>query len=79
MGSLPVVVIYPGIQIGLQLIQRQIELLAERDLVKLLQNGFVETLANAIGLRMPYLGFGVLNVVQCQVELVTPPPGKALR
>src|SRR5574343_1592961 len=47
-----------------------IELAAERHLIKLLQDGFVETFADAVRLRMSRLGLGVLDVVQGQIELV---------
>ena len=47
-----------------------IELAAERHLIKLLQDGFVETFADAVRLWMPRLGLGVLDVVQGQVELI---------
>jgi len=35
-----------------------------------LQDGFVETLANTVGLWMIGFGFGMLDVIQCQIELV---------
>ncbi|KFI17852.1 hypothetical protein IB75_17990, partial [Nitrosococcus oceani C-27] len=37
---------------------------------RFLQDGFVESLANTVGLRMIGFRFGMLNVVQCQIELV---------
>jgi len=67
--ALAVVVRQPDIQIGLQFIQREVELAPERDLVELLQDRLVEALTDAIGLRMPDLCLGVLDVVQGQVEL----------
>ena len=51
MGAFIVVVIDPKVQINLQLINAFIDLLAERYLIELLQNGFVEPLADAVGLR----------------------------
>ena len=39
-------------------------------MVELLQDGFVETLANTVGLRMIGFRFGMLNVIECQIELV---------
>ena len=51
MCSFIIVVFQSFVQIGLQLIQIAIELLAERDLVELLQDRLVETLADPIGLR----------------------------
>ena len=70
MGSLVVVVGEPSIQISLQFIERQIQLLAESDLIKLLQDRFVEPLADAICLWVPCLGLGVLDIVQSQVKLI---------
>ena len=46
-----VVVIDPKVQILLQLIDVLIDFLAECHLIELLQNGFVEALADAVGLR----------------------------
>ena len=51
MCALSVVVMYPLIQIGLQLLNAFVEVLAERDLIELLQNGLVEPLADAVSLR----------------------------
>jgi hypothetical protein len=42
----------------------------ERDLVKLVENPLVEAFADAVGLRMIRLGFGVLDVIQGHVKLV---------
>ena len=41
----------PNIKFGLQFVDRTIHLFAERDAVELVQHGFVEAFANAIGLR----------------------------
>ena len=38
----------PGVEIGLQLVNRVIDLLAERDPVKLVQHGAMEALADSI-------------------------------
>ena len=70
MRALVVVVGDPIIQIGLQLFDAAIYLAPERDLVELLQNRFAEALADAVGLRMADLGLCVLNVVQCEIELI---------
>lgn len=70
MRALFVVVGDPFIQVGLQLFDAAIDLTPERDLVELLQNRFVEALADAVGLRMPDLGLRVLDVVQRQIELI---------
>jgi len=57
MGSFIVVVIDPLVQIDLQLLDGLIDLLAECDLIELLQDGLVETLADAVGLRWQWRGF----------------------
>ncbi|TCS36782.1 hypothetical protein EDC30_1051, partial [Paucimonas lemoignei] len=63
MRALIVVVSQPFIQIDLQLFNRSVNLAPERNLVKLLQDRLVEALANAVGLRMVGLGFGVLDLL----------------
>jgi hypothetical protein len=70
MGSIIVVIKQPFVQIFLEFIQVAIELFAERDLIELLQNGLVEALRNPVGLRMPGLGFGVVDVINRQIQLV---------
>jgi len=60
---LRVVFVQPGVQIGLQLFQRVIQLAPERNLVKLVQYGLVEPFADAVRLRMPRLALGVFNAV----------------
>ena len=50
MCSFIIVVLQPYVQIGLQLFNVAIELLAERNLVELLQDRLVEALADCIGL-----------------------------
>jgi hypothetical protein len=47
-----------------------VNLAPECHLVGLLQDGFVETLANTVGLRMIGFRYGMLNVIECQIELV---------
>ena len=47
-----------------------VDLLSERDLVKLLQNGLVEPFADSIGLWRSGFGLSVINVVDGQVELI---------
>ena len=51
-----IVFLDPGIQIGLQLVDRTIHLLAEGDTVELVEHRFVEALADAVGLRALGLG-----------------------
>jgi hypothetical protein len=49
MGPRLIVFHDPGIQIGLQLVDRTIHLLAEGDAVELVEYRFVEALADAVG------------------------------
>ena len=70
MGSLIVEVVDPCMQIGLQFFQAEIQLLSERDLVELLQDGFMKSFADVVCLWMAHFGFGVFNVIECQVEWV---------
>ena len=60
MGALFVVLDEPDIEIGLQLVDCQIDLLTERNSVELVQDRAVETLANAVGLRALGLGAAVI-------------------
>ena len=65
-----VVISQPVVQIVLQLFNRVVDLAPERDLIKLLQNGFMKALADSISLRMSNFRLGVLNVIEGQVELL---------
>ena len=60
----------PRIQIGLQLLNTCIQLFAKAYLVELLQHGFMEPLAHAVGLRRSGFGFGMIDIVDCQIELI---------
>ena len=51
MSTLSVVFMDPGVKISLQAVQVHVQLLAERHLVKLLQDRLVEAFTDAIGLR----------------------------
>ena len=67
------------IQISLQLGDALIQVLAERDLIKLLQDGLVKAFANAVCLRMIDFSFAVINVVDGKEELIVMgigPPAK---
>ena len=64
-----VVVFDPAIQIGLQLVDRTIHLLAESDTVKLVEHGLVEAFADSVGLRALGLGPRVIDVLNRKVEL----------
>jgi len=65
-----VVMFHPDIQIGLQFLQRVIQFPPEGNLVKLVQNCFVEAFADAICLRMSCLCLGMLYAVYAQIKLV---------
>lgn len=68
----PLVVIphEPCFEIRLQLLERRVELPPERDLIELLQDRLVETLADPVRLRALDLRPRVLEVVDRQEELV---------
>jgi len=70
MRSLAIVLGEPGIKISLQLRDRAVDLLAERHAVELVEQRFVEALADAVGLRAPRLGARVIDVLDRQVEFV---------
>lgn len=70
MGALLVIFRDPSIEIGLQLLHRPIDLFPEGYAIELAQHGLMEALANPVGLRMPRLGLGVVNVLNDQVEFV---------
>jgi hypothetical protein len=60
----------PSIQIGLEFVKAVVDLLAEGDLIELLQEGLVEAFADAVGLRTAGFGFGMVDVLDGQIELV---------
>jgi hypothetical protein len=68
-----IVFLDPGIQIGLQLVDRTVHLFAERDTIEFIEHGLVEAFTDAIGLRA--LGFGprVIDVLDREVEFVLVP------
>jgi len=70
MWPLVVVLDQPAIEIGLQLVERAIDLLAERDTVELVEQRAMKALADSVGLRA--LGFraAVIDILDRQVELV---------
>ena len=70
MGAFIVVELKPLIKILLQLVNGPVEVFAESDLIKLLQDRLVEALTDAICLRMPRLCSGVINIVDCEEQLV---------
>src|SRR5215471_3528761 len=70
MRSTIVVFDQPGVEIGLQLVDRVIDLLAERDPVKLVQDSAMEALADSIRLRALGLCAAVIGVLNREIELV---------
>jgi hypothetical protein len=70
MGSLLVVVDEPDVEVGLQLLDRLVDLLSEGDPVEFVEDGAMEALANTIGLRAFGLGAAVVDVLDGQIELV---------
>src|SRR3984893_4575397 len=67
MWSLLVVPGDPGIEVSLQLLEAGVDAFAERHLIELLQDGFVEALADAVGLRASRLGAAVVDVLNGQI------------
>jgi hypothetical protein len=68
---------HPGVEIGLQIVDRRVDLFAEGDAIELVEHGFVETLDDAVGLRAPGLGSGVIDVLDGEIEFVFMPLGIA--
>src|SRR5436305_7326274 len=67
----PIIVLdQPGIEIGLQLVDAAIDLLAERHPIELVQHGAMEALADSIRLRAFGLGAAVIDVFDGEVKLV---------
>jgi hypothetical protein len=64
MGPLLVVVDDPGIEIGLQFVERAVDLFAECHPVELVEDGSVKALANTIRLRALGLGAAVVDVLE---------------
>src|SRR4029077_13360559 len=60
----------PGIEVGLQLVNRLVDLLAERHPIELVEHRAMEALADAIGLLALGFGAAVVDVLDGQVELV---------
>ena len=54
-----VVLLHPGIEIPLQLVDGAVDFLAERDAIELVEHGAMEAFADSIGLRALGLGTGV--------------------
>src|SRR5215210_7399569 len=86
MRSLSVIALHPRVNVGLQLIERVIQLASECAGVELVLDGLVEAFANPVGLRALCSRAGVLDVLQVQVQrvfvrfpvatILTPPIGQ---
>ena len=59
-----------GIEVGLQFVDRAMDLLAERDPVELVEHGAMEALADTVGLRALGLGTAVIDGLDRDVDLV---------
>lgn len=70
MGTLLVVLLYPRIQVGLEFLQRSIDLLPKRYAVELVQHRFVEPFTDPVGLGMLRLGARVIDVFHGEVQFV---------
>src|SRR5215471_12835322 len=70
MGSLLIIFGDPSIKVGLQLVDRVVDLLAERDPVKLVQDSAMEALADSVRLRALGLCAAVIDVLNREIELV---------
>ena len=70
MGAFIVVVIDPFVQVVLQRLDGFMDFSAERHLIKLLQDGFMEPLTDTVGLGRLYLCPGVFDVVDGQEQLI---------
>jgi len=68
-----VVLADPGIEIGLQLIDGTIHLLAECDTIEFVQHGLVEALTDAVGLRALGPGARVIDVLDREIKLIFMP------
>ena len=70
MRPLLVVVDEPGIEIGLQFLDRAIDLFTERHPIELVEQRAMKALADSVGLWALGLGAAVIDVLDGQVELV---------
>jgi hypothetical protein len=77
MRALLVVVLRPRIEIGLQLLQRLIDLLPKPDPIALIYHGLMEPLADPVRVRMPGLRARVIDVLHGQVQFILMPLGCA--
>ena len=70
MRSPIIVVIQPGIEIGLQLADAAIDLVAECNPTDLVQDAAMEAFADAVGLRALGLGTAMIDILDRDIELV---------
>ena len=70
MRALSIVFVYPFVKILLELREVTVNALSECDFVELIQNGLVEAFNDSVRLRVSYLGPRVLDVIECQIQLV---------
>src|SRR5262245_1986319 len=77
MRSRLIVFAHPPIEVGLQLVDRTIHLLAKRDTIEFVEHSFVEALADAVGLWALGLGARMIDVLDREIELILVPLGIA--
>jgi hypothetical protein len=70
MGPRFIELAHPEVEVGLKVLDCRVDLLAEGYAVEFVEHGLVETLDDAVGLRALGLGSGVVDVLDCQIELV---------
>ena len=70
MSPIIVVVFNPFVQLFLQRFHLGIHIFSKGHLVKLLQNSFMESLADAIRLRMPGFCLSMFNIIERKIQLV---------
>src|SRR5215471_4502174 len=61
---------HPGIEVELQRLHRIVDLLAEGDTIELIQQRFVEPLADPVGLRALRPGPRVFDILDGEVEII---------
>ena len=73
MSALFIILLHPFVKISLQFLNAAVDLLAKGDAVELIQQGFVETLADAVGLRATRFCPRVVDILNGQIELIFMP------
>ena len=69
-GTLKIIVFQPVVKIALQHGDVGVDLFAECDRVKLLQDGFMKPFTDTVGLRRSRTSFSVLDVIECQIQFI---------